>query len=96
MSKHTTSTKYVRSNFINHSLNSSGSMDVDGDVHKSWENLHHQSLKNLRVCCFDYLLAEIVTKLICHNIGEDRHHAMHQTGVEYSIDLHCAGFIDWV
>lgn len=96
MCKHATSTKHVRSYFINQSLNSSGSVDIEGDVHKSRQNLCHNSLKNLWVCCFDYLLAEIVTELICHDIGEDRHHAMHQAGVECPINLYCTSFIDWV
>ena len=96
MSQHTTSTKHVRSYLVNQSLYGSGSVDIEGDVHKSWQNLCHHSLKNLRVCCFDYLLAEIVTKLVRHDIGEDGHHAMHEAGVECPINLYSTSFINWV
>ena len=87
--QHATSAEHVRSYLVNQSLYSSGSVDIEGDVHKSWQNLCHHSLKNLRVCCFDYLLAEIVTELIGHDISEDWHHAMHETGVEGPINLLC-------
>ena len=96
MSKHSTSTKHVCGYLVNQSLNSSGSVNIQGDVHKSWQNLSHHSLQDLWVCCLDYLLAEIVTELICHDIGEDGHYAMHEALVEGPINLHSTSFIYWV
>lgn len=96
MGQNATSTKHVRSYLVNQSLYSSGSVNIEGDVDKSWQNLCNDSLKNLWVCCFDYLLAKIVTELICHDISEDGHHAMHQAGVEGPINLLGTTFIYWV
>ena len=82
---------------INQCLHSSGPVDVQGDIYQPWQDLGHHDLQNLRVRSFDYLLAEIVTELVRHDISEDWHHAMHEAGVEYSIDLRsCTCFINWV
>ena len=61
-------------------------MHIHRDFNKAWLDYVSDKLKFLKIGNFEYLLTEVVAKLIHHQISEKRGDSLHQGSFEVTIN----------
>ena len=69
----------ISGKFINQSLDSSGSVNVQRDFYKLCDHTAHDQTQGFCVSHLDDFLTEVITELVAHHVPKDWEHVVNET-----------------